>query len=244
MVIYLKPGTRWKIAAALTLVLILLGARVGLSLRSRNEEAAARIVPLSHVNTGLPVVGLMVDVSQARPEQIQTALLVLGSLQMKGTWFVDATTVESQPALMKDIASKGHELGLSGTDDKPIDRLSQAEVKDRVLRSRQALAKAGIEPVPFLFPPLGRFSDTVITVAFQEGCQAVKPVYDASVMRGKEDAAAAKIANAVKPGDILVAKVGKSGILPEQRYLAALVGSLKERGLALAPLSNLVKGVK
>jgi len=244
VVIYLLPGTRRRIAFFLSLVLVLLGARLGLSIQGQEKETVARMAPVSHVNTGQPHVGLMVDVSQARPEQVQAALAVVESLRVKGTWFVDATFVESQPTVVTEIVSKGHDLGLKGTDQAPIDRLSQVEIKERVQRSRQALAKAGLEPAPFLYPPLGRFSDAVVTVAFQEGYQAVKPGFDASVMRGKEADAAKKLAGSMKPGDIVVVKVGRKGLEPEQRYLTALVSSLKEHGLAAVPLSALVKGVK
>ncbi len=244
MLIYFKPGTRRRIAIFLALVLVLLGARVGASLYGGKKETAAKISPVSRVNTAQPNVGIMVDVSQAGPEQMGAALATLESLQLKATWFVDTTTVEAQAALVKQIASKGHELGVKGTDQKPLDKLSQVDVKDRVLRSRQALAKAGIEPVPFLYPPLGRYSDTVVTVAFQEGYQAVKPGFDASTMRGKEDAAGAKLAGQVKPGDLILLRVGRKGLEPAQAYVSALQKSLKEHGIAAVPISTLVKGVK
>lgn len=248
MVIYFKPGTRRRIVLVLSLVLILLGARIGLSFQGQPEEqdqeAAARIVPLSRVNTAQPVAGLIVDVSQAGPEQVKAALAAFESLGMKGTWFIDATTAESQPAMVKEIVDKGHELGLKGTDEKPVDRLSQVDVKDRITRAKQAFANAGLTVAPFLYPPLGRFSDTVVTVSFQEGLQAVKSGFDATLMRGKEDAAATKIGDALKPGDFLLVRVGKTGLLPELRYLTALQANLKGHGLGVAPLSVVVKGVK
>lgn len=245
MVIYLKPGTRLRIILVLSIVLILLGARVGLLFQGQDyEETSARIAPLSRVNTAKPIAGLIVDVSQAGPDQVRAALAALDALQIKGTWFVNATTVESQPALIKEIISKGHELGVKGTDDKPVDRLSQVEVKDRLTRSKQAFTNAGVVMAPFLYPPLGRFSDTVVTTAFQEGLQAVKPGFDATLMRGKEDAAAAKMGDAMKPGDILLVKVGRTGLLPEQRYLTALVSNLAQHGLGVATLSEVVKAIK
>lgn len=248
MVVYLKPGTRKRVILALSVVLILLGARMGLSFqgnsRAQGEQAAARITPLSRVNTAQPVVGLIVDVSQAGPDQVRAALAEMKSLEMKGTWFLDVTTVESQSALVKEIIDQGHELGVKGTDDKPVDRLAAVEVKDRVTRAKQAFKNAGVVAAPFIYPPLGRFSDTVVTVSFQEGLQPVKPGFDATSMRGKEDAAAAKMAGAMKPGDILLVKVGRTGLLPQLRYVTALVANLKGHGLGAATLSTLVKGVK
>jgi len=192
----------------------------------------------------LPEVGLMVDVSGAQAEQIRAAMDVLDAVGLTGTWFVDATTQESHQDLVGALLAKGHEIGVKGTDDKPIDRLSQLEVKDRLERARQALAKAGVEPVPFVYPPLGRFSDTVLAVAIQQGYQAVKPAYDATTMRGKENAAAEKLAASLKQGDLLLIKVGRGGLSPAQSYLSCLVDSLKSRGLKLVRLSDLVKAVR
>lgn len=244
MVIYFRAGTRKRVILVLALILVLLGARVGLSLQGPKQEVAARISPVSRINTGQPDVGIIVDVAQARPEQLQAALATLETLKLHLTWFMDATTVEAQAPLVKEIASKGHEIGIKGTDQKPLDRLSQVDVKDRILRTRQALAKAGVEPVPFMYPPLGRYSDTVLTVAFQQGYQAIKPIFDASTMRGKEDMAAEKMAGALKPGDLILLRVGRTGLDPEQGYLASFMTCLKQHGLSPVPLSVLVKGVK
>lgn len=244
MVIYLRPGSKIRVVAVLALVLTILGARVGLILRGDSAETAARISPLGRINTSQPNVGIMVDVAQARPEDVNSALAVLDTVHWRATWFLDATTVEAHPELVKDIVSRGHEVGLKGTDQKPLNRLSQVEVKDRIMRAREALAKVGVEPVPFLYPPLGRYSDTVVIVAFQEGCQAVKPGFDASAMRGKEDQASSKMAASLKPGDLILLRVGRTGLSPAERYLASLEKSLVSHGLSGSPLTSLVKGVK
>lgn len=244
LLIYLRHGTRMRVVAVLALVLILLGVRAGLSLHEGEEEAMAKILPLSRVNTSLPSVGLIVDVSQADAERISAALTALQSTQVKATWFIDATTVESCQAAVKEIASGGHELGIKGTDQKPLDKLPALEVKDRLQRSRQALAQLDIEPVPFLYPPSGRYSDVMVSVAFQEGIEAVKQAFDATRMRGKEEDAAAKLAGSLKSGDFLLVRVGRKGMEPAASYVAALQASLNRRGLSFLPLSVLVKGVK
>jgi peptidoglycan/xylan/chitin deacetylase (PgdA/CDA1 family) len=189
-------------------------------------------------------IGVMVDVSGADAEQISAGLATLDSLGIKATWFLDATTVESCPQVVKDIAAKGNEFGLKGTDQKAIDKLSPVEVKDPLLRSRQAFVEAGVQIVPFLYPPSGRYSETIVTVAFQGGLESVRPAFDASAMRGKEDAAASKLSGSVKPGDFLILRVGRKGLQPAQAYLVALQESLFERQITAVPLSTLVKGVK
>ena len=111
-------------------------------------------------------------------------------------------------------------------------------------RSRQAFSQIGVQPVPFLYPPSGRYSDELVAVAFQEGIEAVKPAHDASRMRGKEADAASKLAGSLKGGELVLVRVGRKGIDPSDVYLTALQAALSERGLSVVPLSALVKGVK
>lgn len=240
----MRPGTRLRVIGVIALVLILLGVRVGITLYGGEEEAMAKITPQSRVKTSLASVGLMVDVSGAPAEEISAALAALSAIQAKATWFVDATTIESCQEVVKEVAAAGHELGIKGTDQKAIDKLSEAEVRDRLLRARQALSQLSLNPSPFLYPPSGRYSDTVIAVAFSEGIEAVKPAHDASRMKGKEAEAAAKLAGSLEAGDFVLVRVEKKGLKPGAAYLAALQESLAEKGLSIAPLSALVKGVK
>ena len=227
----------------LGVIMFLLGARLGL-LPTASEEASARPVAINRIATSLPQVGLMVDVAGAQADEIRAAIATLDAVGLSGTWFVDATTQEADKDLVAALLAKGHEIGIKGTDDKPIDRLSQVEVKDRMERARQASVKAGVEPAPFVYPPLGRFSDTVLAVAIQQGYQSVRPAYDASTMRGKESTAAEKLAGSLKRGDLLLVRVGRGGLSPSQAYLTSLVHSLKSRGLALVRLSDMVKAVR
>ena len=244
MLIYLKPGTRMRVVATLALVFILLGARAGLTIYGHEEAAMAKITPLSRFNTSLSSIGLMVDASLAGAEELAAALAVLEEAQMKGTWFIDATTVESCQAAVKEIADKGHEFGIKGTDQKALDKLQALEIKDRLSRSRQAFSQMGIQPAPFLYPPSGRYSDELIAVAFQEGIEALKPAHDASRMRGKEADAASKLAGSLKSGDLVLLRVGRKGIEPAATYLAALQTALAERGITAVPITALVKGVR
>lgn len=244
MVIYLKPATRMRIAAALSVILLLLGVRAGLFLQEERVEVAAKISPVSRVATLLPEVGLVVDVTTGGPEQVKACLSALDSIAVKATWFVTATFAEAQADVVKEIASRGHELGVKGTDEKRIDNLPEAEIRDRLQRSRLALSKNGIEAAPFLLPPGRRYSDVLVSLAFKDGYQAVKPGVDLTRMKGKEVPAAQKIVESLSAGDILLLRVDKNGLVPAEKYLAAFATSLKGKNLSIVPLSQLFKGVK
>ncbi len=244
MLLYLRPGTRTRVVATLALVLILLGVRAGITIYGGEEEAMARITPLSRFATSLSNVGLMVDASSAGAQELVAALEALKTAGFRGTWFVDATTVESCKDVVEEIAAQGHEFGIKGTDQKALDKLTSLEIKDRLLRSRQALAQTGVTPVPFLYPPYARYSDELVAVAFQEGIECVKPAHDASRMRGKEADAASKFALSLRAGDLVLIRVGRKGVDPTVPYLAALKAALNGQGIVAVPLTELVKGVR
>lgn len=57
MLLYLGPGTRTRVVAILALVLILLGVRARITIYGGEEEATARIAPLSRFATPFSNVG-------------------------------------------------------------------------------------------------------------------------------------------------------------------------------------------
>lgn len=244
MVIYLRPATRVRIVAVLSVILVVLGVRAGISVQPGPVEVSAKILPITHVGTSLPEVGLVVDVTSGGPEQVNACLAALDSLGAKATWFVTATFAEAEEAVVKEIEAKGHELGVKGTGEKRIDNLPEVEIRDRLQRARQALLKAGIEAAPFLYPPGQRYSDKLVSLAFENGYQAVKPGIDLTRMKGKEDGASQKIAGDLAAGDILLMRVEKKGVVPAEKYLAALSGVIKEKNLTVVTLSGLFRGVQ
>lgn len=244
MLVYLKPATKIRIAAILSVILLALGVRAGLSVQGASLETAARLSPLSRVETSELEVGLVVDVTSASSEEVMACLQVLENLEVKATWFLTATFVEAAEGTVRELVSKGHEMGIKGTDEKRLDNLPQAEMLDRIKRSRQALMKTSVPTAPFFYAPGGRFSDALVSVAFQEGYQSIRPGVDLTGMKGKEADAARKMAGRISPGDILGIRVDKKGTLPAEKYLSALVGRLKEMNLSVVSLSRLFKGVK
>ncbi len=242
MVIFLSSRARRRVVLTLSLVLVILGARTGLRLSENWSAPVVRIAPLSEFKTNGPYVGLAVDVSMAEPAGIEECLQLLNNLGMKATWFASTTFIEAHGQTIKDVAEQSHEFGLKGSDEKAMDRLPPSEIGDRLVRSRQALAKQGLEPVPFFLPPAGKLSDTLVSAAFQHGFHAIEPGVDARSMRGKEEKAAERLAKSLKPGSVILIKIGSKGVEPQARYLTKLAEKIQESHLTVVTLSALIKG--
>ncbi len=233
MLIYFKPLVRRRVLLFLSFALIVLGARAGVSVQDKG--AAAKITPLTRVNTAEQHIGVMVEVFKANPEAVEECISVFESAGIKATWFFSATFAESHSGLVGQLVDKGHELGLSGTDDKAMDRLSPAEIRDRLIRSREALLKLGTEPMPFFHAPLGRFSDELVNESFEQGFYLVK---------GSIDNAVQKVAASIRAGDILIVRIGSKGLIPKAEYIESLAAHLKAQGTSMVSLSNLVRGIR
>ena len=228
----------------LTFALLVAGIRLGVGLIDKPRQAAAKVSPMVTITTQEPFAGLVIDVTAAEPLQVESFLDVLENLSLKATWFMTATFVEANGDLACQVAEKGHEFGVKGTDEKAMHKLGDIEITDRLTRSRQALSKLSIEPVPFLLPPGGKISDALLQVAFVEGFHGIKPGVDAGSMRGKAEDAGKKLAARIKPGDMVLVRVDKKGPKPGAEYLQALVSSLQDQGISLVTLSDLLKSVR
>ncbi|NLC15669.1 MAG: polysaccharide deacetylase family protein [Firmicutes bacterium] len=241
MLIRVKPRHLHRIALFAAFALAVLGARLGVAVGE--QAAGAKITPLAQVNTQESALGVMVEVFGADPDAVELCLSVLQENQMGATWFCSATFVESQPHLIRKITEAGHEFGLSGADDRPMDRLSYEEIEVNLSRARDALMNVS-EPLPFFYPPSGRFSPELINAAFEQGFYAVKGSVDLKTLRGNPQKAVRKLEDSLKPGAILIVRVTRKGMVPKPEYIAELARYVRDRGLSAVSLSSLIRGMR
>ncbi len=241
MLISLKPRHRERVLIFIAFALLVAGAKIGVTFH--DKSVAANITPLTRVKTSEPVIGVMVDVSQATAESVAQCLGVFESAGIKATWFCSATFAEAHDDLIQQIIDNGHELGLSGTDDKAMDRLDDAEIELRLVRAREALIKTA-EPMPFFYAPAGRFNKKLVNAAFEQGFYSVKGSIDGKALRGKVDSVVRKVGGSAKPGDILIIRIGKKGMVPKPEYIENLATYLKIQGMSMVSLSTLVRGIR
>lgn len=244
MLVYLGSRERLRVLVLLCVAFLALGAKLALSLSRSIEQPAVRIDPITGFGTNQPLVAVVVSVTDARTEHIAACLELLNSCQVKATWFASATWIEANLETVRQIAANGHELGLSSTDTRTMDRLPERDIRERLMRCRQALNKAEVEPVPFFLPPGIKTSERLNGVIFQEACQVIMPGLDGRTMRGNPDQAASRLAASAKPGDVLLLEVSRRGIAPQPDYVYKLVQSLKEHGLSLAKVSDVARTLK
>jgi peptidoglycan/xylan/chitin deacetylase (PgdA/CDA1 family) len=176
------------------------------------------------------------------PEGTPAVLDALDAVGAKATFFFVGEQVKAAPMLAREVANRGHDIGLHGGTHTSQRDLEDWKVKDEMAYGLGTLEVAtGRRPTRFR-PPYGVFS-----AAGYEACQALKlePVYWSAWGMDWETISAERILDIVErdlePGAILVlhdsARYGhRPDAAPTVEALPLIAAAAAERGLELGPL--------
>ena len=176
------------------------------------------------------------------PDGTPAVLDALDAIGAKATFFMVGEQVKSAPMLAREVANRGHAIGLHGGTHASQRDLEDWKVKDEMAYGLGTLEVAtGRRPTRFR-PPYGVFS-----AAGYEACQALKlePVYWSAWGMDWETISAERILDIVErdlePGAILVlhdsARYGhRPDVQATVEALPLIAAAAAERELALGPL--------
>ena len=177
------------------------------------------------------------------PDGTPAILDCLDQLGLKATFFMVGEQVKAAPMLAREVAKRGHEVGLHGGTHTSQRDLEDWKVKDEMAYGLGTLeVSAGRRPTRFR-PPYGVFSE-----AGYEGCGALKlePVYWSAWGMDWETISAERILDIVvrdlEPGAILVlhdsARYGhRPDVSATVEALPLIAAAAQQRGLVLGPIS-------
>ncbi len=98
-------------------------------------------------------------------EEVYQILDILDEYSAKSTFFIGGSWADDNVACLKEIVSRGHELGNHGYFHKAHDKLGERENREEIARCNQFLTlAAGQEPTLFA-PPSGAYSSVTVSVA-------------------------------------------------------------------------------
>lgn len=243
MLIFLTKATRTKLLILLCLCLVVIGARTGMELsKGVQRTTGAKVTPITRVATKRPEVALMIDVIAAKPEAVEELRKALSQAALKVTWFVSATWAEANPELLAALAQDGHEIGVKGADDRRVDKLSADELKLRLIRAREAVAKAQVETAPFFYPPGAKLGEAGVVAALEEGFHTVLGSTDLRNLRGKPEDISRKLN--LMPGDIALIEISGKVVRPPASSIETIKSWAQLHGLSLVKISDLIRGVR
>lgn len=207
----------------------------------RNAIAAvtsgSRLVPIYCVARDDRACAVTVDATWGDDKTI--ALLDLFDKHgLKVTFFLAGHWIKSYPDKVREIASRGHELGNHSWTHPHMSALSRDKVRDELERTQQAIADlVGKRPSVFR-PPFGDYTNTVITVAKECGLDTIQWSVDS--LDWKDLSAGQiheRVMKRVRPGAIILFhNAGKNSV----EALDWIIRDLKTEGYAMLPVSQLL----
>jgi peptidoglycan/xylan/chitin deacetylase (PgdA/CDA1 family) len=152
-----------------------------------------------------PEVALTFD-DGPNPHTTPRVLAALAAADVKATFFLVGRKAQAHPELVRDIAARGHDIGLHGFDhDRFFSLRGGRHVVDDIRRTQAVIAEAGV-PRPTLFrPPIGFVSHFTVWGAGRAGvtlvgcsARALDGFASASV-----DKVTARLLRALEPGALI-----------------------------------------
>lgn len=180
------------------------------------------------------------------PEITPMILELLKKHNARAIFFVVGKKVESNPQLIKQILSEGHEVGNHTYGHDPFIMLkSSKKLFKEIKMTNEILQKFGIRPVAFR-PPVGITNPRLWGALLKSGMFCVNFSCRAYDMGNRYiSKLSTRILNKVKPGDIILlhdvkpVKKSKSEYLIDE--IEKIIIGLKEKDLNIVPLSQLIK---
>lgn len=107
------------------------------------------------------------------PVKTPKILALLEKHGVRATFFVVGTNAEYYPEIVAKEAAGGHEIANHSYTHPRLSKLTEAEIKDEIRKSDEAIKKAaGISPKLFR-PPEGAYSEEIVNIASALGKETI-----------------------------------------------------------------------
>ncbi len=231
-----KPGL-----SRLLMVLCLLAACTAYSI-GLNQEATAvvaqkRELPIYSVERDDKVVSISFDASWGADKTV-AILDILDRYDVKTTFFLVGGWVDQYPDMLKEIVSRGHEIGNHSDTHAHMNQLNADGIR-RELADMSAKVEelTGVRPTLFR-PPYGEYNDRVIATARAEGYEAVQWSIDSLDWkdRGTQDIIK-QCTYRVDNGDIVLFHNDSNDIV---NALPTIIQHYQSLGFTIIPISQIV----
>ena len=178
------------------------------------------------------------------PRTLPALLGLLAREKVPATFFVVGRSAAAHPTLVREIVEAGHEVGNhSQTHDPFLMLRSRRRVEADIGECQGVLARVGVTPLVFR-PPAGITNPRLLGALRRHGLACVtfscRPLdFGNRRLKGLKH----RVLGRVRPGDIVVLHDRLPPDVPIAPWLeevAGILDGLREKGLRVAPLSELV----
>jgi len=196
-----------------------------------------RQVPIYSVDTEEKKVAISFDATWGAERTLQI-LDILDKYNIKATFFLVNIWLEEYPQMAREIARRGHEIGMHSVSHPHFSTLSQEEIKQELLGNRNLIEQlTGVTPTLFR-PPFGDYNNTALETAEELGITTIQWSVDSLDWR---DLSAAdifeRVMKRIRGGDIVL--FHNNG-LHTAEALEDILACLEAEGFQVVPIGELL----
>ncbi|NFF96889.1 polysaccharide deacetylase family sporulation protein PdaB [Clostridium sporogenes] len=231
---------KFKKRMVFSLLLLVLAISMSFFINGRGQNASLNIrnkVPIYRVDTKENKISLTFDVSRG-DEYIEKILDILDENDVKATFFLVGDWIEQNPKKVKEIHSKGHEIGNHSHSHPNMSIISKEKiVKDININDANIRRITGEGTKLFRFPG-GYYNDEAVDIVNKMGLCSIQ--WDVDSIDWKEQGADLeyeRIIKKTKPGSILLFD-NTAKYTPDN--LPRIIKELKENGFQFVKVGDLI----
>lgn len=163
---------------------------------------------------------------------------ILDKYEVKTTFFLVNFWAEKHSDDVKEIASRGHEIGNHSATHPDMTKLTPDEIKKELNTTGDTIEKlTGVKPTLFR-PPFGAYNNTLIEVSEASGYKVIQWSVDS--LDWKDISATEiveRVLGKVEPGSIVLFHNNANYL---EEYLPLILEGLKEKGYQVVPIGELI----
>lgn len=229
-----------RLAVAIAVALLIVGAGVYLLSRSRTFQLAGELVP--RVETDEKVIALTFD--DGPTERTDGVLAILDRRGAKATFYLSGAEAEARPEDVRRIVAAGHELGNHTYSHSRLYFLSSSRVADEFERADAVFRSLGYERATTVRPPGCKRLLTAPLYLSRSGRVTVTwDLEPDSIGRiaGDAEAMTGHVLERARPGSIVLMHVMYDSRQASRDALPRILDGLREKGYRFVTVSELLE---
>lgn len=198
----------------------------------------SRLVPVYRVSREDKTLALTIDAAW-NADKTKFILDTLDRYGIRATFFLCGVWVKAYPDMVKEIASRGHEIGNHSMSHPHMNRISAEEIRTELSTLDDEIERLTGSRTKLFRAPFGEYNDTVVSTVRDMGYEVVQ--WNIDTVDWKEGRSPETILNAVLPklsaGSIILSHNNGFGI---ETYLPQLIEHAQSEGYRFVTISELL----
>jgi probable sporulation protein (polysaccharide deacetylase family) len=174
-------------------------------------------------------------------EYLPEMLKILDEENVRLTFFIGGTWAEENPAMLKDIAARGHELGNHSFNHPHVNNLSKEKNQEQILKTEQIIEEICSVKTAFYAPPYGEYNETVLKAAAELNYPTILWSIDTvDWKRPPPELIKNRVIKKLHNGAIVLMHPTE----PTAKALREMIREIKSQGYEIKRLSEILEGEK